>query len=270
MILDETIDLLSNKFGNNLNNIVITNVQVGILLTAVELSTSHCGVSSTFTGTYTSDYHKGPRDFDSFSPGTIRNQRVVDLLRNQRPSAVLDSAKLAALNALSSQFIDPSAYTIIEDKDPFDLLDLHQAKKVTLVGAFQSYIKKLAESKHTLRVLELNADALTTEQRRFFIPVHKAPDTIKDSDIIIITGYTLLNHTLDDLLRMIPPACQVVVVGPSSSFIPDILFRHHVNIIGSLRIFDKSKLFEVVSEAGAGFHLFRYCAKKICMVNEHA
>ncbi len=103
-----------------------------------------------------------------------------------------------------------------------------------------------------------------------FVPVNQTPDTFKDSDIVIITGYTLLNRTLDDLLHMIPPACQVVVVGPSSSFIPDILFRHRVDIIGSVSITDRHRLFEVVSEAGAGFHLFRYCAKKICLVNDHA
>lgn len=92
---------------------------------------------------------------------------------------------------------------------------------------------------------------------------------LPDSDIIIITGLTLLNNTIDNLLSFIPANKQVVVVGPTAGLIPDILFKHNVSIIGSTKITDPERMFTVVSEGGAGFHLFQYCAKKICVLNEN-
>jgi uncharacterized protein (DUF4213/DUF364 family) len=88
------------------------------------------------------------------------------------------------------------------------------------------------------------------------------------SDIVIITGLTLVNNTLDGLLETVKPEAQIIVTGPSSSFIPDILFQHHVKIVGSVSISNPEKMFQVVSEGGAGYHLFEYCAEKITILNE--
>jgi len=60
----------------------------------------------------------------------------------------------------------------------------------------------------------------------------------------------------------------VIVTGPSSSLVPDILFRNKVSIIGATSIIKPEMLFPIVSESGAGFHLFKYCAQKICIKNE--
>ena len=43
-----------------------------------------------------------------------------------------------------------------------------------------------------------------------------------DSDVIVITGSTLINNTLDNILNIIPTNKQVIVVGPSASLIPDV------------------------------------------------
>jgi len=90
---------------------------------------------------------------------------------------------------------------------------------------------------------------------------------IPDSEIIIITGMTLVNNTIDNLLSFVPRDSTVVVTGPSGSIIPDILFKYNVKIIGATRITNPALLFEIAGEWGAGYHLFRYCAEKICVLN---
>ena len=86
------------------------------------------------------------------------------------------------------------------------------------------------------------------------------------SDIVIITGQTLVNNTIDDLLAVINPKSEVIVTGPSSGILPDLLFENKVSVIGTIRITKPEILFSLVREGGTGYHLFEYCAQKICIL----
>lgn len=268
MILEETYRLLQTKYIEYVEDITIDTVQIGLFLTAVKLSNGYCGVASSDVDTSINCCFKRKRDFGDFTPGNINGQKVLDLFNRSECSKILDSVKLAVLNAVSSEIISKSNYKVVEDKDPFDLLDLSGQKIITIVGAFQSYIRKLSETAHKLYVLELNEDAFSEEQKKYYVPAEDASKVLPLSDIIIITGVTLLNNTLDDLLLHIPENRQVIVVGPTAGLIPDALFKHNITIIGSTKITNPDRMFTIVSEGGAGFHLFQYCAKKVCLLNE--
>lgn len=268
MILQETFDLLQHKYHQQFEDVTIEKVQVGIFLTAVKLSTGYCGVASSDLDTTINCCHKQKREFGIFTPGNISGKKVLDLFNHIDDSKVLDRVKHAVLNAVSAEIIAKSNYRIIEDSDPFDLLDISGRKTICLVGAFQSYIKRISNTQHKLYVLELNENALADEHKQYYVPSAKASEVLPNSDIVIITGLTIANNTLDDLLTHIPSNRHAIIVGPTSGLIPDILFKHNISIIGSTRITDPERMFTVVSEGGAGFHLFKYCAQKICILNE--
>ncbi len=268
MILQETYNLLQTKYSEYIENITIEKVQIGIFLTAVKLSNGFCGVAGSDIDATINCCYKQKREFGNFTPGNISGQAVFELFKHTENSKLLDRVKLAVLNAVSTEIISKSNYNVREDIDPFDLLDLSGQKNITIVGAFQSYIKKLSGTQHKLNVLELNQDALGEDQKQFYVPADDAKKVLPISDIIIITGLTLLNNTLDDLLQHIPANKQVVVVGPSAGLIPDVLFNHNVTIIGSTKITNPERMFTVVSEGGSGFHFFQYCAKKMCLQND--
>lgn len=267
MVLQETYDLFLTKYSKDFENITIEKLTIGLFLTAVKLSNGYCGVASSDFDTTINCCHKQKRDFGDFTPGNIRGQKVLDLFRLDS-SKILDSVKLAVLNAASAEIMDKSNYKIIVDKDPFDLIDLSGQKTICIVGAFQSYIKKISSTQHKLYVLELNENALAEDQKQYYVPSVNASKVLPFADIIIITGLTLLNNTLDGLLQHIPANKHVIVVGPTSGLIPDVLFKRNINIIGSTKITNAERMFTVVSEGGAGFHLFKYCAQKICILNE--
>jgi uncharacterized protein (DUF4213/DUF364 family) len=241
-------------------------VRIGVLLSAVLLSDGSCGVSSSAIDTY-AHCDKKSRDFGDFSPLKIKGQKVIGLFETGKKSNLIDTLRIAVLNAISSKLLKTSDYKIIENTDPIDLIDLSSNKTITVVGGFQTYIQKISETNNKLYVLELNENVLSEEQKQFYIPADKYASILPASDIIIITGLTLVNNTIDGLLSSISPNAQVIVTGPSSSIIPDILFENKVNIIGATRITDSDLLFSIVGEAGAGYHLFKYCAQKICVVN---
>lgn len=267
MILEQTYKLLKTKYKDQIETLTISDVRIGVLLSAVLLSDGNCGVSSTLTDNL-AHCDKKSRDYGDFSPLKIKGQKVISLFETDKKSNLIDTLKTAVLNAISSKLLSTSNYRIIENSDPIDLIDLSSKKTITIVGGFQTYIQKISESRNKLYVLELNENALSEEQKQFYIPAAQYAKILPSSDIVIITGLTLVNNTIDDLLASIAPKAKVIVTGPSSSIIPDILFENKVNIIGATRITDSDLLFSIVGEAGAGFHLFKYCAQKISILNE--
>lgn len=268
MILDETYNLLKTKYINQIENLVISDVRIGAMLSAVKLSDGSFGIASTLSDIEL-HFDKRNRDFGDFTPSKIKGQKVIDLFETTKNSKVIDALKIAVLNAISSQILLNSKYKILENTDPINLVDLKSQKTITVVGGFHSYIQKISKTNNKLYVLELNENALFEEQKQFYVPANEYVNILPISDIVIITGLTLVNKTIDGLLSSISPKAQVIVTGPSSSIIPDILFENNVNIIGATRIINPDLVFSIVGEAGAGFHLFKYCAaQKICILNE--
>jgi uncharacterized protein len=265
MIIDQTYSLLKEKYKNKLNNLVISDIRIGLFLTAVRLSDNTYGTSATLSDDYP-HCTKINRDFGDFTPLKIRGKKVSDLFETRKESKIILTIKIAVLNAVSSGIISSGNYKVLENCDPFELLDLHSQKTITIVGAFHSYIRKISETKNKLFVLELNRNALADDQKQFYVPANEYKNILPDSDIVIITGLTLVNQTIDGLLAAISKSTLVIVTGPSSSIIPDILFANNVNIIGATRITKPDILFDIVSESGTGYHLFEYCAQKISIL----
>jgi uncharacterized protein (DUF4213/DUF364 family) len=267
MIIEQTYNLLNTRYKHLCDDLFIEDVRVGTFMTAVKLSDGSVGTASTLDEE-NSYCHKDERDFGKFTPLKIKGNKVSDLFTTDKETRLISSLRTASLNAISSKIILNGNYKVIADCDPVRLLDLSGEKTVTIVGAFQSYIERISVNGTRLFVLELDENALRPDQKRFYVPARDYARVISVSDIVIITGQTLVNKTIDDLLAAVKEGTQVIVTGPSSSLIPDVLFENKVSMIGAVRINNPDLAFEVVGQAGLGYHLFEYCATKICVVKE--
>lgn len=265
MITEETYKFLCARQKDYIDSLLIEEVRIGIYLTAVRLSDGSMGIAATlpdcnpFPG-------KTERDFSDFSPLMIRGRSVTQLLGQQKDSGIILTLKTAALNAISSKIINSGGYNIIENCDPLDFVSLNEGKVITIVGAFQSYIRKIAGGSDRLHVLELNENALSAEYRKFYVPAGDYAKVLPGSDLVIITGNAIVNNTIDGLLAAIPAGAFVIVTGPSASIVPDVLFSRNVAVVGAVRITKPELVFSIVAEGGTGYHLHRYCAQKICIL----
>ncbi|MBP6977242.1 MAG: DUF364 domain-containing protein [Bacteroidales bacterium] len=267
MILDDTYQLLKTKYHYLTDHLTISDVRFGVFLTAVRLSDNSVGFASTMQDDQFNCMKKN-RDYGEYSPLHITGRTVSDLFESEKRSSLISTLKIAVMNAISSNILSQVDYHIIEDADPIELIDLDSSKTITLVGAFHSYIQKILKTNNRLYVLELNESALPDQFREYYVPASESGNVIPESDIVIITGFTLVNSTIDGLLDSVLPKTQVIVTGPSGSLIPDILFRNNVQMVGATRITNPDMLFTLVGEYGAGYHLFSYCAQKICILND--
>jgi uncharacterized protein len=268
MILDETIEIIKDKYGSRFETITIEKLVAGIYFTAVKLSNGFSGLAYTNLDPVNSCYHNREKGFGDFTPGNFAGRRVASLFGLTDQTCFVKTVQLAVINALSAELLLTPEYTILENQDPFDLIDLTDRKQILVFGAFLSYLRKIADSKCSLQLIELNEAVVPDEYRKYLVPSGKSDEAIAVADVIIITGASLANGTLEDILKIIIPGKKVILVGPTSSLVPDVLFARGVNIVGSTRITDNERMFQLVAEGAAGYHLFNYCATKICLVNE--
>jgi len=266
MIIRESINIIVSRYAHLFQHVVIRNLVIGKHFTAVELSDGSCGLANTGTSVKTFRQQSGKRASGDFTPGNFYGQKVLDLLQFQDDERIPLSVTLAVINAISSGLPLSNSVRILRNTDPVDVLNMNQQTNICIVGAFESYIRKILPVAKRLSVVELFMEALSPEHQHLYVPFERASDVISDSDIVIITGSTLVNETFETLMAMIGSETLVVVTGPSSNLLPEVLFGKGVSCIGATRINDSEMMFRIIAEGGSGYHLFGRCAEKICIM----
>lgn len=268
MFADRVFERIQSSSNGYFGQLAIEDVCTGALLTAVRLSNGYYGVASTMLSGETHQPYKKNRDYGDFTPLKIIGQSTANLFSHPKNTALVQSLKIATLNACFQESLAKNKYSILNNTDPVDLLDLSHYSNITMVGAFSAYIRKIAEVHPRLQVLELSEEAFLPEHKAFFVPAEDFPSILPTSDLIIITGLTLVNNTFDGLLEYIPKQSTSILIGPSASIPPELFFENHISLIGATRITHPDRLFPLVSQGAAGYHLFEYCAEKITLRNE--
>lgn len=268
MITEDVVLYLNSHYEQRLKRLTVRRLLTGRNFTAVQLSDGTCGLAG-------NDFHPGkmmdhPKErlLGKFAPGNIQGSVIYELLNFNDDARIPVAVKVAVINAVSSGLLTQNQYQIVEDTDTLDLLNLSGKKNITIVGAFHNYIQKLQNTDHDVRVVELREKALNEEQLPLYVPYADSKDILSDSDIVLITGSSVINKTLDHLLSMCSEKSVIALVGPSGGMIPDMLFSRGVDIIGTTRITDPDEMFVIIGEGGSGYHLFGKCAKKICVIND--
>ncbi len=266
MILEQVTAFLREKDERSWDDIRLEEVRMGPFLTAVSLSDGTAGLASNVSDK-PGHCRKHQRNWGPFSPLQIRGRSIAELFHTPHSCGATAVLKMAVINALSTPWFSKAHCRLLEDTDPIELPGLlDEKKRVVMVGAFHSYIRKITQDgRHSLRVLELHEHALAQGHEKLFASPSMAAELIPPADVVIITGMSLVNNTLDSLLDMIHSEQTVILVGPSAGVVPQFMFDRHVDWIGTVRITDADRLLQLVGEGGSGYHLFHYCAKKICV-----
>jgi uncharacterized protein len=267
MFIDRVFQLAQKKSNDAFGQLFIEDVRIGVFLVAVKMSNGFYGTASVIHSNEVHQVTKKQRDFGDFTPMHIIGKTVGELFAFPKNTAIVQMLRIATLNAYFHQLLHQNAYSFSNQTDPIDTLDFQQFPKIVMVGAFNSYIHKIAATASQLQVLELNEEAFLPEHQKFFVPADRYKEVIPQADLVIMTGLTLVNNTFDDLLQSIKPSSKSVLIGPSASIPPELFFEHHISMIGGTMITKPEFLFSMVGQGAAGYHLFEYCAEKITIFN---
>ena len=105
--------------------------------------------------------------------------------------------------------------------DAFDATEIRPRDKVVVIGAFVPFLRALKRRQQPFLVLEQDPATLKADELPFFRPAEEAGKVVPEADVLLVTGTTLINDTLEALLEFAKPTARVTMVGPTVSLLPD-------------------------------------------------
>lgn len=202
--------------------------------------------------------------------GDLEGKPLSEIVRYGLDKNVLKSAiGVAALNAISQCIIESerkTEYSIINGKDGFDLLEIQPGETVSLVGAFGPYIRRLKMMGNPFFIIEKNPQTLRPDEMKYFKPETGMASVLEESDVVMITGTAIVNHTIDHILSYINDKQRTAIIGPTASMIPNAFFKRGVNIMAGVRIKKADLMIKILKQGGSAYHLLRKCSEKIASI----
>jgi uncharacterized protein (DUF4213/DUF364 family) len=268
-ILSETIATIREIAPDEVARATIERVVVGLFFTGVKLSTGQVGACATPIKTIPdavccpSSTHAMP------FPGKMRGRRAADFLDEvHQRDGIRRTVGIATMNALAELCWQarPRTDVVMETGvDAFDAAGISPGQTVVVVGAFVPFLRELKRRGQRWLVLEQDPATLKADEMPFYRPAAQAPEVVPQADVLLVTGTTLLNDTLDGILAAARPDCCKVVVGPTVGLVPDAYLRRGCNVLGSIRVTDPDTFLDVLAEGGSGYHFFGKSADKIVL-----
>ena len=269
-IARELIAFIRDSNVVNRLKIVPGDIRIGVFYTGVVLNTGHAGMSYTPIQEIP-EAVCCPRSHAKMpAAGKLLNMQIAELMDYALDDNALKAAVgIATINALSAILLEdeacqykPSAYG-----NALDLVKITGEDTVAMVGAFPPFIKRIQEITKKLFVIEKNPRVAGKGDMIEIEPEARLRKIIPQANIIVITGVTLVNHTLGPILELAKNASEIIVVGPTASVYPEPLFARGVTVMGGVRIADAAKMIHLIGEAGSGYDFFENCAEKIVIRN---
>lgn len=92
--------------------------------------------------------------------------------------------------------------------------------------------------------------------------LHYPGTQVVQDELLVITGVTILNDTLPQLLAMAKPGAEILVTGPTASMLPEPFFARGVTITGGIIVTKADELLDIISEGSSGYHFFGKYAER--------
>jgi uncharacterized protein (DUF4213/DUF364 family) len=252
--------------------LTVSDVRIGVFYTGAQLSNGSSGVA--FTPRGLTDTVCCPKSAASAPPaGTLAGQDAWTLARYALSTVPLRRAVgVAVLNALSALALARHGVPggrLFPGMDALKAAGVRPEDRVAMVGGFVPFIKALKGHVAELWVVDNHPEALKEDELPFWRPPEAAMDTLSQASVVVITGSSLVEGGLDDLLQASRRARRLVLAGPTASPWPPTFFERGVHVLGGVQVLDGRKLLQVVSEGGSGY-FFENGAEKACTVREDA
>ncbi len=270
-ILERTVGIVRDELGRALDDIVVERGVIGLFFTGVKLSTGHAGTCATPVKEIPEAVCCPSSAMAMPFPGKLVGRRAEGLLDEavgQR--GVRRAVGIATLNALAQLVMEQRGpdqrFDLAEDVDAFDAAEVQPHETAVIVGAFGPFLRKLGRMGASYFVLEQDPSTLKPHELPFFRPAELAPEVVPRADVLIITGTTLVNDTLGDLIALARPSTRIAVVGPTATLLPDAFFDRGCHLLGGVRVTHPDAFLDIIAEGGSGYHFFGRSTVKVTML----
>lgn len=177
--------------------------------------------------------------------GTLAGSKATDLLAlSTEPDPISRGLALATVNAIAPALGRPPV------GDLFDHVAVDPGDRVVMVG----FIAPVAAM---LKAKGCDVSVFEDRKRRhpLMVPRHEMPFRVRSADIVILTGTTIVNGTITDILSLPKKARTVIIMGPSTPMIPSVFAGTGVSYLAGSSVVDPDRAFSMVMEGGGTRHL---------------
>lgn len=266
-ILAETAERLVTLLGPEIDGLTVERAVIGIFFSGIKLSNGEGGICFTPVKEIPEAVCCPSSARAMPSCGKLAGKSVLEYIDRLEQGGPLQKALgIAVLNALSSSLWrrhPPVGYSLRLGEDPVENRVIPNDARVVVVGALIPYIRMLKKRGKPFVILEKDTRTLKPDEMQYYCPPDKARESIQAADLLIITGTTLINDTLEGILGQMREGGEAVLVGPTASMLPEAFFHRGVDAIGGITVTDPEKLLDTLSEAGSGYHFYGKSAERL-------
>jgi uncharacterized protein len=268
-ILGETIASIVEILGDDLERLRVERAVVGLFFTGVKLDDGAAGACATPLKTIPEAVCCPSSAMAMPFPGKLRGRPAGELAREAlHGEGIRRAIGIATVNALAEccWHRRPSPDVRLQTGiDAFDATAIRHGDKVVVVGAFVPFLKELKRRRQSFLVLEQDPATLKADELPFFRPAEAAAEIVPLADVVLITGATLVNATLEDLLALARPEARVAIIGPTVGMLPDAFLARGADILGGVLIKEPDAFLDLLAEGGSGYHFFGRSAEKFVL-----
>ncbi|RLF07449.1 MAG: hypothetical protein DRJ60_02645 [Thermoprotei archaeon] len=248
-VVDELIQALMN-LNPQIDEVVAEKVVMGLGYTCVLTSSGHVGLCQTLLGELNIHCCKVTN-----KAGSLAGSKIVDLLMMAKSWDLSERILgVATINALSAPYIESQQGIKVLKGNLIEHLDLRKGDVVVMAGNIKPFREPIKAKGCELIVLERSPQFMDEET----LPDVATDEIVPKADVVIVSGTSLANGTIDRILKMARRAREIALVGPSAGAYPKVLFDHGVTIIGCIKALDPAMIIKVVSEGGGTRELKPY------------
>ena len=270
MILEKTVELLKKIY--RIHKIVppkVTRVIIGLGYTGVEITAyayePFVGLASTLSSVLNAtDCNK-----INFA-GNLTKRPLSELLNwSFEASSIKKIVGIATLNGVSQHILHiMNPYKRLK-VNLIDHLGITKGSVLTFIGLIRPMVRKLSKITQNITIIEETISS-SPEFNHFNFKqnISQLREEEISTDILFCTGTTLINNSLESILEIFKrKARKIILIGPTASMIPDILFDYGIEIVGGMEIFDTNATLRILQEGG-GTKLFKSYGKKYYLLRE--
>jgi len=229
MIVDELLLFVEKKAKGR----AIADIRIGLKYTAVMLDDGSCGLTATLS-------YQLPRPFSY--PGDFIGRDVLDILKMAKSIEILPSIVGAAtVNAL----LKPDERNIAYG-NALDYLKISKEDIVGIIGALMPLMPVIRSKAKKFYVFDRYPIANLKE----YCPDWVESLILPQCSIAIISGTSVFNRTIDQLLSYLSNACKIALIGPTTPLAPEIFKKYKIDILSGVKVVDAKKILRIVSQGG--------------------
>jgi uncharacterized protein (DUF4213/DUF364 family) len=152
---------------------------------------------------------------------------------------IKEMISLAVINAICQHVMRETHFTVDSATDSLGLLSVSAGDRVGMVGLFSGLINTIKKARAELVVIEKDEQLINKFSD---LPITLDPSKLSACNKILCTSTTILNNSLDEILRHCNPDAFVSIIGPTAGYFPDPLFARGVDVVGG-RVVKNGPLF---------------------------